>query len=260
MPPDPAGEIDVTRPSPARLYDYLLGGTDNYAVDRQTAEHVLTHTPEARRSAVENRRFLVRVVEHLCAQGIWQFLDLGSGLPTAENTHQVARRAEQGARVVYVDRDPSVLAHARALLGAQDRTTYVHADITDVDAVIGGAGALLDFTQPVAVLAVAVLHFLPDDAEPAALMRRYTGHLAPGSPVAMTAASTTGLDSRVLELAREASDRFRFPLYMRSREELEGMFGDATLAEPGLVPVQDWPAPAEAEPLTVPIFGGVAVV
>lgn len=252
--------VDLTRPSQARLYDYLLGGTDNYAIDRQAVEHFLAQSPDARRSAIENRRFLIRVVEQLCSRGARQFLDLGAGLPTAENTHQVAQRAGNGARVVYVDRDPSVLAHAHALLGEQERTAYVHGDIRDPGTVLEGARELLDFTRPVVVLAVAVLHFVPDEDDPAGLMRRYAGELVPGSHVVVSSASTTGLDPEVLALSESASERFRFPLHMRSREEIEGLFGGAVLEDPGVVPVQDWPVPSGAEPLTVPMLGGVARV
>ncbi|MFE9099814.1 SAM-dependent methyltransferase [Actinomadura geliboluensis] len=262
MPPDTHGDADITRPSQARVYDYLLGGTDNYAVDRQTAEHVLRQHPGAREPAVANRRFLVRAVEELCGLGMRQFLDLGAGLPTAENTHQVAQRAGDGAHVVYVDNDATVLAHANALLGEQDRTGYVHADLRNVDQVLDSPtiGRLLDLDRPVALLLVAVVHYLADEDDPAGLIRRYVERLAPGSYVTITSASVTGIDPDVLPLINETTRQNRFPLHARTREEIAAMLDGLELVEPGLVSVTDWPEPSGAAPLQVPMLGAIARV
>ncbi|MCP9964069.1 SAM-dependent methyltransferase [Actinomadura madurae] len=183
-------------------------------------------------------------------------------MPTAENTHQVAERADGGARVVYVDRDPSALTHARALLGPQARAGYVHADIRDVPAVLEAheTRQLLDFRRPVAVLMVAVVHFLDDEDDPAGLVRRYVDELVPDSFLVVSSASRTGIDAQTARVAEEASRRFRFPVHLRSREEIAGMFGGLELERPGLVPVQDWPAPGAGRDLVVPMLGGVARV
>ncbi|MFD0854878.1 SAM-dependent methyltransferase, partial [Actinomadura adrarensis] len=170
--PVPPG-IDVTRPSSARVYDYLLGGKDNYQPDREVAEQVLQLAPELKNVAVENRRFLIRVVKQLAGQGFDQFIDLGSGLPTQENVHEVAQSINPDARVVYVDRDPLVLAHAQALLGSgRNNVAYVHADIRDLNTVLGDIEErqLIDFRRPVVLLLVAVLHFVADADGPAGLV------------------------------------------------------------------------------------------
>ncbi|MGK5551195.1 SAM-dependent methyltransferase [Actinomadura kijaniata] len=250
-------QIDVTRPSPARVYDHLLGGKANYAVDRQTAAQILRSHPDVRETAVENRRFLLRVVTELARQGVRQFLDLGAGLPTNENTHQVAQRIAPGAKVVYVDNDPMALAHARALLGDQADTGYVHADMRDVDQVLG-AGAtrrLIDFTQPVGLLVISVLHFIRDD--PGGLLRRYVQALPAGSWTAMTHASATGMPAELLEQITKTYENAPNPLYFRPREEIEDMFAGLTLMEPGLVSVTDWPTPRQGPELTLPMLGAV---
>ncbi|WP_344952410.1 SAM-dependent methyltransferase [Actinomadura miaoliensis] len=253
-------EIDTENPSPARVYDYVLGGKDNYAADRKAAGRVLEMEPHARDSAVENRRFLARVVKHLAGQGIKQFLDLGSGLPTMDNVHQVARRHVPDARVAYVDFDPMVLAHARALVKPDEGVTYIHSDIRDVDTVLKGARGLLDLSRPVALLAIAVLHFVPDEDDPAGLVATYARELASGSRVAISCASTEDVSPELVNRIRSVYDNAPSPLYLRPRDRIRGLFGDLELLEPGLVHVTDWPVPSGAARLPLTMLGGVAMI
>src|SRR5215831_17343395 len=181
--------LDTSVPHPARVYAYWLGGKDNYAADRKAADEVIRLRPEVVASARANRAFLGRVVRYLAGEaGIRQFLDIGTGLPAPDNTHQVAQQADPACRVVYVDNDPVVLAHARALLIStpQGSCDYLDADLRDPAAIIAQAGRTLDFTQPVAVLLLAVLHFVNDEEYPARVVAALAGVLAPGSYLAVS--------------------------------------------------------------------------
>ncbi|MQA97071.1 MAG: hypothetical protein GEV11_21400 [Streptosporangiales bacterium] len=173
------------------MYDYYLGGKDNYAADRAAAERAIEAVPGLRELARANRRFLGRVVAHLAASGIGQFIDLGTGLPTQRNVHEVAREIDPLARVVYVDNDPTVLAHARALLAADDRTQVIGADVRDVDGLLARPelGDLIDFDRPVAVLMFALLHTFNADADPYGFVRRFTDTVVPGSMLAISHAA-----------------------------------------------------------------------
>jgi hypothetical protein len=182
----PAG-IDTSRPSVARMYDYYLDGKDNYAVDRAAVAKVAEVLPEVRQVARENRAFLRRAVRYMARQGIRQFIDVGSGLPTAGNTHEIAQEIIPGARVVYVDNDPVVLAHGRALLAADDNTTVATADLHNPDDVLGHAETtrLIDFDEPVGILLIAMVHFLTSEERPK-VMGRLRDALAPGSHITAT--------------------------------------------------------------------------
>jgi SAM-dependent methyltransferase len=176
--------IDVNIPSVARMYDYYLGGKDNYAVDREASEDLLKVVPSTQALALNNRRFLRRVVRRLAEDyGIRQFVDHGSGLPTQDNVHEVAQRVDPASRVVYVDNDPIVLAHGRALLEENDNSVVIQADMRDTDGIFGHPEVtrLIDFDQPVAALFVSVMHCIPDSDDPAGLVRRVADRLAPGS-------------------------------------------------------------------------------
>ncbi|GAA2083893.1 SAM-dependent methyltransferase [Streptomyces albiaxialis] len=176
--------IDITTPSVARMYDYYLGGTDNYPVDRQACEDLDRIAPSTKELALNNRRFLQRTVRVLAQEyGVRQFLDHGSGLPTQDNVHQVAQRVDPSCRVVYVDNDPIVLAHGRTLLEENDETAVIQADMRDTDGIFAHSEVerLIDPEQPTAALFVSVLHCLPDADDPAALVRRVADRLAPGS-------------------------------------------------------------------------------
>ncbi len=177
--------IDMETPSIARMYDYLLGGKDNFESDRKACEELAAGIPELVSFANDNRAFLGRAVEYVCSRGVDQFLDLGAGLPTTDNTHQVAQRADPRARVLYVDHDPIVLAHGRALLGENGTTAFLLADIRDPGPILSSPEAtdLLDFDRPVCVMLVSLLHCLPDDSDPFGMVRSLMKRLAPGSAV-----------------------------------------------------------------------------
>jgi SAM-dependent methyltransferase len=236
--------VDPTRASVARVYDALLGGKDHYAVDRQVMQEMMTAVPDIVEAARENRAFLIRVCRFIARQtGVVQYLDCGSGLPTAENTHQVVQRLNPESKVVYVDNDPVVLAHGRALLEEDDRTRLIDGDLFQPDAVLEHARAHLDLTQPVALFQLATLHHYkgPRDRAPK-VMREYINALPSGSYVAIShffdpqsenSAATVALEDA---LAR-GSIGGATP---RTRVEIMELFTGLELVEPGLVPLTDW--------------------
>ncbi|MFG1698502.1 SAM-dependent methyltransferase [Nonomuraea sp. NPDC049309] len=245
-PPVPPG-IDPTVPSIARVYDYFLGGKDNYAVDRKVAEEALKIAPDAREAGRANRTFLRRAVEYMTAEaGIRQFLDLGSGLPTQGNVHEIAQAIAPEARVVYVDNDPVVLAHGRALLATNDVTTVVEGDIRRPAEILEHPEVLrfIDFGEPVGMLLVSVLHHVHDDEDPDGIMERFRSVLAPGSHLAIVHFHNPGDEHpEASKIALEAERDFNRNLgtgRWRSRAEIAGYFGDMELIEPGLVPLADW--------------------
>lgn len=248
---------DPTVPSPARMYDYYLGGKDNYAVDREAAEKVIEAHPQQRLLARNNRAFLTRAVRHLADAGIDQFVDLGAGVPTEPATHQTARAIVPGARVVYVDEDPVVLAHARALLGTDDGIGVVGRDVLSPEDVLADPELtrLIDFSRPVGLLAVAMFHFSPGDS-PQRVVTAFRERMAPGSWLVLSTGSTEGLDeSELEELDRGYSGTAR-GMHMRSRAEIEQLFDGFSLVEPGVVDVSQWRGNAEQTP--VQILAGVA--
>jgi hypothetical protein len=257
-----SGDLDLTRPSAARVYDYYLGGSHNFEVDREMARRAIDMWPELPQIMQANRSFLRRAVRFCVGQGITQFLDLGSGIPTVGNVHEVARAVAPDARVVYVDIDPVAVAHSRAILAGDDRTVVVHADFADVDAVIGDPATrrLLDLSQPVAVLMVALLHFVPAEAEPAATIARYREALAPGSHVVVSHATHEGrpdqADSHAALYRRTGT-----PMTMRSRREVGALLDGFDLVDPGLVFLPQWrpepDSPAHERPEQ---FTGLAAV
>jgi hypothetical protein len=230
----------VTRPSVARLYDHAIGGKDNYAVDRSAGALIGRAHPQARELGVMNRAALRRGVRFLAAEaGIRQFLDLGSGLPTEDNTHQVAQRAEPEARVAYIDNDPIVLAHSRALLIEDHSTDVVAADLRDVQGVLAHPGVrhLIDFTEPVAVMLVGILHHLPDSDDPGGLVRAYLNAVPSGSYLFLTAFCGSDAAAALVErafLTHLGSGWFRPPAVIQS------YFDGLEMIEPGLVPLTQW--------------------
>jgi SAM-dependent methyltransferase len=242
-------EVDVDRPSAARVYDYYLGGLHNFAADREMAARAVADWPELPRIMQANRAFLRRAVRHLVAQGIDQFLDIGSGIPTAGNVHEIAQAAVPGARVVYVDIDPVAVAHARALLADDPRTGVVQGDFTDVEAVLGDpiTRSLLDLSRPVGVLVVALLHFVGDERRPADVLARYRAAMAPGSHLVVSHASADGAPDRADE-HQSLYRRTATPMTMRSRDEVAALLDGFTLVEPGIVFLPQWrpddPVPA----------------
>ncbi|MEV0388277.1 SAM-dependent methyltransferase [Nonomuraea sp. NPDC050643] len=249
--------VDTTKPNISRVYDFMLGGKDNYEADRRMAQLALQIAPDAPESARANREFLGRVVRFLAAEaGIRQFLDIGSGLPTLGNVHEIAQSAAGGTRVVYVDNDPVVLVHGRALLAVDETTTVVKADLRDPDAIVGHPEVrrLLDFSRPVGLLMFAILHHLADDEDPAGIAARMMGHLPPGSYLALSHFHNPGPAlPEVSKQAFTAERIFNETLgtgRWRTREEILAYFDGLELLEPGLVPLPEWRPDSEdtAEP------------
>jgi hypothetical protein len=239
--------IDPTVPNVARIYDYWLGGKDNFAADREAAELSAKAVPPLPWLSRENRKFLGRAVRFCARAGITQFLDIGSGLPTMENVHEVAGQAAEDPHVVYVDNDPVVLSHARALLSTP-RTAAARGDLTQPEEILRAPEVrrLIDFGQPVAILVVATLHFIPDEAGPAAAMARLREAMAPGSYLVISHVEVSpdhgvGTQPRS-QTARDLGEAQKGTPWgpARTREEIAAFFGDLTLLEPGLVDVWDW--------------------
>jgi hypothetical protein len=231
----PSPNLDFSKPTIARAYDALLGGKDNFKADRELADYACEHIPGLRESAWENRRVLVRGVRYLAGEaGIDQFLDLGSGLPTVQNTHEVAQARNPEARVVYVDIDPLVSVHGKALLAGNGKTKVITGDARDTGRILAHpeVTALLDFDRPVALMLVGMLHYLsPDVADE--VMSAYRDALAPGSYLFMTSLVDTGLPAQQ-ELARITRESLEEG-WARTPEEIEHHFGDFELVEPGVV-------------------------
>ena len=237
--------IDV--PHPARVYDYMLGGKDNFAVDREMAEVGLKHMPEMRVSSLENRAFLVRAVRFLRDAGIRQFLDVGTGLPTSPNTYEVAQEGHTDARVVYVDNDPIVSRHAEARMSDNKNIAVIPSDLRDVDEVLARAGDLLDFSQPVGLLFIAVLHNIVDSDDPAGIAARYMAALTPGSYVVISHSTDEFAQERTHAASKAAAERGAIWL-PRSKDAIERMFNGKTPVDPGLVLVSHWRPDGEPGP------------
>ncbi|MFI5524296.1 SAM-dependent methyltransferase [Streptomyces platensis] len=234
--------IDVTRPSVARMYDWLLGGKDNYASDRRACAQLLKLAPGTRDLALTNRLFLKRVVRVLAERyGVRQFLDHGSGLPTQDNVHQVAQRVSPSARVVYIDNDPMVLAHGRTLLDENDGTAVVQADMTDTDLIFENEDVkrLIDFSRPVAALFVSVLHCLTDKEDPAGLVSRVAQRLSPGSFLVICQLTSEDATFRAETTAfmQEVTGRWG---RVRERHEVDAFFHGTEVVQPGLLDVSQW--------------------
>jgi hypothetical protein len=246
----------------ARVYDYWLGGTDNYAADRAAGDAVIDTYPYVVAGVRANRAFLSRVVRYLTAEGgIRQFLDIGTGIPTANNTHEVAQAVAAESRVVYADNDPVVLAHARALLASspEGATAYIDADFRDIDQILAGARHTLDFSRPVAIMLIAILHLIDDQADPHGIVAKLVAAVPPGSYLAIS-----HLSSDIAAAARaEAHERLRQLMHekqtLRSREEVATFFTGLKMVEPGLVRIPEW-RPDNAADAKSPsaLWGGVA--
>ncbi|MCL6290438.1 MULTISPECIES: SAM-dependent methyltransferase [Streptomyces] len=239
--------IDTGKPHPARVYDWLLGGKDNYAVDQEVGEKL---PAEARANAARNRAFMHRSAAWLARQGVDQFLDVGTGIPTAPNLHQIVQRITPTARIVYADNDPIVLRHAEALLvsSPEGATDYLHADVREPEAILEQARKVLDFDRPIALSLIALMHFLRDEEDPYGITRTLVGALAPGSFLVLS----HGTADQHPELREETEKAYRkgaIALRMRTRAEVEPFFEGLELVAPGLVPAAEWyqeqPAPAQ---------------
>jgi hypothetical protein len=262
--PDDEGEsphIDMSVAHIARVYDFWLGGKDNFAVDREVGQKVLKIYPPTVLSVRANRAFLARTVRYLAGQeGIRQFLDIGTGLPAMNNTHEVAQSIAPESRVAYVDNDPIVLAHARALLisGPQGATGYVDADARDTDKILTKAARLLDFSQPVAVMLVAILHLISDD-DAQRIVNRLMGAVPPGSFLVISDLSSDIEPEALAKSASLLNHAMAQQITTRSHAQVSRFFDSLQLVEPGLVPIQKWRPDTEAE-AAVPavMWGGVA--
>ncbi|MEO3807971.1 SAM-dependent methyltransferase [Sphaerisporangium sp. B11E5] len=254
-------EIDTTKPSIARVYDWFLGGKDNFAVDRHVGEATVKLAPDAPLVPRQNRLFLQRAVRYMAAEaGIRQFLDIGSGLPTQGNVHQVAQEVDPAARVVYVDNDPMVLAHGRALLATNSSTTVIQADIREPRSILENEQVqqFVDFSEPVGLLMLAILHHLADEEDPGGLATALRAPLVSGSFVAISHFCNPGeAYPESAKVAEEAEAVFNENLgtgRWRTPEEITAYFGDFELVEPGLAPLAGWRAEPDPDVSRSPLY------
>jgi hypothetical protein len=262
-------EPDRTDPVPfdtsvahiARVYDYWLGGKDNFAADREAAEQAIAANPGVRAGVRANRAFLARAVRYLAGEcGIRQFLDIGTGIPTAENTHEVAQAVAPQSRIVYVDNDPVVLLHARSLLSSDPAGSadYVDADLRDTGTILDNAARTLDFARPVAVLMLLVLHLIPDSDDPYGIVGRLMDAVPDGSYLAITHVAADVHVAAMAEMAQRLNRLVAEKGTMRSRDEIARFFDGLTLAEPGVVQPQLWRPEGPVPLANVPAWCGVA--
>jgi hypothetical protein len=239
------GDIDTTRPNVARIYDYLLGGKDNFAVDREAAKRLLEVTPYMAGVVRDNRSFLGRVVRYLAGEGgIRQFIDLGGGLPTQTNVHEMAQEIAPEARVVYVDNDPVVWSHGQALLAHGEQVAMIHADLREPAVVLGHPDLrdLIDLGRPVALVCASVLHFVPDSEEPHRIIAEYRDRLAPGSYLALShgTTGTTDDDHQVVGGVTSVYQQASAQLHVRPAPDIQRFFDGFEMIEPGLTWINEW--------------------
>jgi hypothetical protein len=233
--------VDVNVPNAARVYDYFLDGAHNFAVDRELAKKIQLAMPTVRDAARINRSFLRRAVLFMVDSGIRQFLDIGSGIPTVGNAHEIAQRANPECRIVYVDKEPVAVAHSELLLKGNDRAATLHANLRDVEDIFDHPETkrLLNLDQPVGLLMLALLHFVPNSWDPMDLVARYRDRLAPGSYLALTHVTADSNPTGLSETVQEYMDTPE-PIYPRSHEEVLRLFAGFELVEPGLVGSAHW--------------------
>jgi hypothetical protein len=233
--------IDVERPNAARVYDYMLGGGCNFEVDRRFAEGFLDMLPDGDRAFRANRAFLGRAVRFCVGAGIRQFLDVGSGIPTVGNVHEIAQAMAPQCRIVYVDNEPVAVAHSEAILEGNDKTAVLQADLSDVDTVLNSASVarLIDFEQPMALLMVSVLHFVPESADPRWSVARYLRQMASGSYFVISHGSVAEIED-VPPGSAEHYDQTPTPFISRTRAQVMDFMAGTELVEPGLVWVSQW--------------------
>ncbi|MFJ8196513.1 SAM-dependent methyltransferase [Streptomyces sp. NPDC096152] len=256
--------IDISVPSVARIYDYYLGGSHNFEVDREAARRAMEFLPGLPKIMQANRAFMRRAVRFALDEGVTQFLDIGSGIPTFGSAHEVAQAARPGARVVYADHDPVAVAHSQAVLAGNDDTDVVAADLRKPSDILNShqVERLIDLNRPVALLLVAILHFVEDADEPYCAVEQLRDALAPGSLLVLTHASYEGipLPPERSEGAVDVYKDIRNPLIMRSRDEIARFFEGYDMVEPGLVPMPQWrpeTAPEDEDPYAFSGFAGV---
>jgi hypothetical protein len=233
-------DTDLSKPNPARVYDYVLGGANNFEVDREFAKQLMVALPDAQAQAQENRGFLRRAASYLAEQGIRQYIDLGSGIPTVGNTHEVVQRIRPDARVVYVDNEPVAVAHSELLLQDNPQAAMLRCDVRDVGAVLRHevTRRLIDFDEPVAILAFAVLHFVVDDEDPWRLVARYRDETVPGSYLAVSHLTRDGRPetAELIEHYRRSVN----PVTERNKADVARFFAGYDLVEPGVVFTREW--------------------
>ncbi|MCG5465885.1 SAM-dependent methyltransferase [Micromonospora sp. NPDC053740] len=263
MPDGLPTEIDLTRPSAARVYDYFLGGAHNFEIDRQLAEQIASMTPNLAATMRSGREFLRRAVRVLLDAGIDQFLDIGSGIPTVGNVHEVAQGVNPKARVVYVDIDPVAVAHSRELLAGNELTGVIHADLREPERILAETRqlGLIDFTRPMGILLAGVVHFIPDADRPEAILATLRAAAAPGSFLVVSHSTFEDQPQEMLD-AQRLSARTATEITLRSRAQVTGFFGDWTVLEPGVVHMPLWrpdsPSDVDEHPERFGAFGGVA--
>ncbi|RCW43925.1 S-adenosyl methyltransferase [Halopolyspora algeriensis] len=234
-------DVDLEKPSAARCYDYYLGGAHNFAVDRELARQVVAMVPQTKALAQDNRAFLRRAVRYCVDRGIRQFLDIGSGIPTAGNVHEVAQEIAPEARVVYVDNEPVAVAHSRSILDGNEYADVVQADLVDAAEILDSPQAkqLLNFDEPIAVLMVALFHFVPDSAQPKRIIGQYSERMAPGSYLGLSHLTQDDFPEDAqgaIDLYANSSN----PMTMRSRAEVTDLLSDFELVDPGVVYLPEW--------------------
>jgi hypothetical protein len=245
----------------ARVYDYWLGGKDNFAADRQAAEEAVTINPGLLADVRANRAFLARAVRYLAGEcGIRQFLDIGTGIPTADNTHEVAQSVAPDSRIAYVDNDPVVLLHARSLLSSDPAgcCDYIDADLRDTDTILSTAAKTLDFSRPVAVMLIAILHLIPDEDDPYGIVGRLLAAAPPGSYLAL---SHPARDIAATAMAKAATRLNRLMVQkvtLRTRDEVSGFFDGLDVAPPGIVQPRHWRPAGPVPPADISVWCGVA--
>jgi O-methyltransferase involved in polyketide biosynthesis len=254
-------KIDATVPHSARIWNYWLGGKDNFPVDREAGDQYRKVFPGVVDVARASRQFLGRSISFLAGEaGIEQFLDVGTGLPTVDNTHEIAQRVNPAARIVYVDNDPLVLVHARALLVGtpEGATSYIDADLHSPDKILTAASAVLDFSRPVALILSGVLGHVPDTAEARSIVTNLLGELAPGSYLSLNDGTQTVASEQISQAQEEYNETGAVPYTLRTPAEIESFFAGLELVEPGVVSCPLWrPDPDAGTPEPVDAFGGV---
>jgi O-methyltransferase involved in polyketide biosynthesis len=255
-------DLDTSVANAARMWNYWIGGKDNFLADREAGDHVLAAMPSLPLVARLLRRFLSTTVDELTAAGVRQFLDIGTGLPTADNTHDVAQRAAPEARIVYVDHDPVVIRHAQALLTSDPagKTDYIHADLRDWATISAGAQRTLDFSRPVAVLLIAVLHFILDAEDPHRMIAQMMADLAPGSYLVIAHAASDIEDETAAAMARSYNATSSLTITPRDQATVARFFDGLEMTGPGLLPVAEWwgSSPATAAGPGLSCYCGIA--
>jgi SAM-dependent methyltransferase len=257
-------EEHTKRANPARVYDYLLGGTDNFLADQDLARALIALEPNSRAIARANRAFLGRAVRFLAAAGIRQFLDIGSGIPTQGNVHEIAQQASPGARVVYADVDPVAIAHSRAILSANQNATIVEADLREPAEIITrpDVGRLIDFSEPLGLLLVSVVHFLADEEDPWRIVATFRDALAPGGYLVLSHATNEGKPEIIKAAEKLYNAKVSTPAYARSRAQILRLLDGFDLIDPGLVYIPQWrpgsPGDLPADPSQFGALAGVA--